>query len=87
MYFFNRSYHFFCFFFASFCNFFAMRCESAVYEMLKNGVNLHKCDLLLKIGVFEKKVVPLCSQTSHIFKHDRYIGLSRQNGCIFYSRM
>ena len=45
MYFFNRSYHFFCFFFASFCNFFAMRCESAVYEMLKNGVNLHKYEL------------------------------------------
>ena len=63
MHFFNRLYHFFCFFFAPFCNFFAKRCESANYEMLKNGANLRKYDLLLKISVFEKKIVPLCSQT------------------------
>jgi len=63
MHFFNRSYHFFCFFLDQFCNFFAIVCKSTNYEMLKIGVNLHKYDFLLKIGVFEKKVVPLCSQT------------------------
>ena len=63
MHFFNRSYHFFCFFLGCFCNFFAKDCKSGDYEMLKNGVNLHKYDFWLKIGVFEKIVVPLCSQT------------------------
>ena len=63
MHFFNRSYHFFCFFLGRFCNFFAKLCKSDDYEMLKNCANLHKHEILLKIGVFEKKVVPLCSQT------------------------
>ena len=45
MHFFNRSYHFFCFFLGLFCNFFATICKSVDYEMLKNGVNLHKYEL------------------------------------------
>lgn len=63
MHFFNRLYHFFCFFLGSFCNFFANRCKSIDYEMLKFRTNLHKHEILLKIDDFEKKVVPLCSQT------------------------
>lgn len=31
--------------------------------MLKFRANLHKHEILLKIDDFEKKVVPLCSQT------------------------
>ena len=50
--FFNRSYHFFCFFLGLFCNFFAKHCKSANYEMLKFHANLHKFEILLKIGVF-----------------------------------
>ena len=87
MHFFNRSYHFFCFFFALFCNFFAKRCKSVDYEMLKNRAYLQKHEIMLKIGVFEKKVVPLCSQTLHVYRYDRYIGLSGQNCSIFYARM
>ena len=63
MHFFNRLYHFFCFFLGRFCNFFAKHCKSEDYEMLKFRANLHKHEILLKIDDFEKKVVPLCSQT------------------------
>ena len=68
MQFFNRSYHFFCFFLGLFCNFFAKHWKSIGYEMLKNRSHLRKYDLLLKINVFEKKVVPLCSQTLVVFE-------------------
>ena len=63
MHFFNRLYHFFCFFLGCFCNFFANGCISIDYEMLKIihfWENANNCS---KIAVFGKKILPLCSQT------------------------
>ena len=63
MHFFNRSYHFFCFFLGRFCNFFANVCKSAKYEMLKIIQFWENANNCSKFAVFGKKILPLCSQT------------------------
>ena len=63
MQFFNRSYHFFCFFLGRFCNFFANGCKSTNYEMLKNIHFWKNENNSSKMSVFGNKLLPLCSQT------------------------
>ena len=63
MHFFNRSYHFFCFFLGRFCNFFATYYKSVNYEMLKNIHFWENANNSSKMSVFGNKLLPLCSQT------------------------
>ena len=63
MHFFNRSYHFFCFFLGRFCNFFAIAYKSTDYEMLKIIHFYGNAIIFSKMALFGKKILPLCSQT------------------------